>query len=92
MPVEAFVKFSVEYSIGKSIELKVFRIERRNFDPTSQMGDIIQKVISYASLNFNTISVEEITNYIINEFDDVVAIEITYPNNVGFTVYINHDN
>lgn len=92
MPIEAFVKFSVEYRPGKSIDLKVSRLERTSIDHTYPMDDIIQRVISYASQNYSCGTVKEIVDFICNEIEDILAVEAIYPNGAGFTVYTSTDS
>jgi hypothetical protein len=92
MPVEAFVNFTLEYKTGTSVNLKVFRVERASLVHTYQMSDIIQKVTSYVSQNFNCVSVKEITEFIFSNIEDVVGLEVQYPNGTGFTLYNEPSN
>lgn len=92
MPVEAFVIFKVEYSTGKSITLKVFRLERTNLNHNYVMNDIPHRVVAYVAQNYNVVTVEEITNYIFDNIEGVLAVEGLYPDSTGFTIYAEHDS
>lgn len=91
MPVEVYISFSLEYGTGKSVEIKVFRLERYTVRHDYDLSEIVQVVNSYVSQNYNCVSVNEIINYIKYNIEDILAVEIIYPNKVGFTVYFDRD-
>lgn len=92
MPVEANVTFNLEYATGKTVTLKVFRLERTTTSHNYDLTDIIQMVNSYTSQNYNCTSINEILNYIKYNIEDVLAVEVSYPNKMGFSIYFERDD
>ena len=86
MPIEAYIKFDVDYQLGKSATLKVFRIERTSITHSYDLRDIVQKVTSHVSQNYGLITIPEIIEFIKNSLEDVIAVEV-FSLGAGFTVY-----